>query len=200
MNAGVTIGDDVNLDNMAADPACDDLLVLVDGLDREVGTATKLQAHVEGLLHRAFSVVLMRDGSDGPELLLSRRAAGKYHSGGLWANSCCSHPRVGEEVVDAAYRRVRDELGCEALDLRETCAFVYRAEFDNGLVEHECDHVVVGRCAGDVKPNPAEVCEVRWVGFDALAAELADEPRAFAAWAPMVLSLAMMAAGAARCM
>lgn len=198
MNAGVTMGDDVNLDNMAADPACDDLLVLVDGLDREVGTATKLRAHAEGLLHRAFSVVLVRDGDAGPEFLLARRAASKYHSGGLWANSCCSHPRVGEGVVEAAYRRVRDELGCEAVGLRELCAFVYRAEFDNGLVEHECDHVVIGRCAGEIAPDPAEVGEVRWAGLDALAAELADEPRMFAAWAPMVLSLAMAEVAAAR--
>ena len=176
---------------MKADPSRDEMLVLVDGLDREVGAATKLQAHVEGLLHRAFSVVLVRDGADGPELLLARRALSKYHSGGLWANSCCSHPRVGEEVVEAAYRRVRDELGCEAVGLRDVCAFVYRAEFDNGLVEHELDHVVVGRFSGELAPDPGEVGEVRWIGFDALAAELANEPHAFAAWAPMVLSLAM---------
>mgnify|MGYP002509971035 CR=1 FL=1 len=176
---------------MAADSARDDVLVLVDGLDREVGSATKLQAHAEGLLHRAFSVVLVRDGTTGPELLLARRAESKYHSGGLWANSCCSHPRVGEGVVEAACRRVRDELGCEADGLRDACAFVYRAEFENGLVEHECDHVVIGRCAGEPAPDPSEVSEVRWIGFDELAAELAREPRAFAAWAPMVLSLAM---------
>ena len=176
---------------MAGDPARDELLVLVDGLDREVGSATKLQAHVEGLLHRAFSVVLVRDGAEGPELLLARRAESKYHSGGLWANSCCSHPRVGEGVVEAACRRVRDELGCEAVGLRDVCAFVYRAEFDNGLVEHECDHVVVGRCSGEIAPDPSEASEVRWIGFDALAGELAREPQAFAAWAPMVLSLAM---------
>ena len=181
-----------NLDErMAADPARDDLLILVDGLDREVGDATKLQAHVEGTLHRAFSVVLMRDGQDGPELLLAKRSMLKYHSGGLWANSCCSHPRVGEDVIEAAYRRVPEELGCEAVDLHEASAFVYRAEFDNGLIEHEFDHVIVSRCAGAVNPNPAEASDARWISFDALATELAGEPLKFAVWAPIALTLAM---------
>lgn len=182
-------------ERMAADPARDDMLVLVDGLDRETGSATKLQAHVEGLLHRAFSVVLVRDGEHGPELLLAKRSLLKYHSGGLWANSCCSHPRVGEEVLDAAYRRTCEELGCEAIGLREVCAFVYRAEFDNGLCEHECDHVVMGRCTGDITPDPAEASEVRWVDFDTLANELANEPTKFAAWAPIVFTMVMAELG-----
>ena len=176
---------------IAADPARDDMLILVDGLDREVGAATKLQAHIDGTLHRAFSVVLMRDGENGPELLLAKRSLQKYHSGGLWANSCCSHPRVGEGLIEAAYRRVPEELGCEAVDLRDACAFVYHAEVDNGLTEHEFDHVVIGRCSGQIDPNPAEASEARWIGFDALAAELANEPLKFAAWAPIALTLAM---------
>lgn len=178
-------------EKIAADPARDDMLILVDGLDCETGAATKIQAHVDGTLHRAFSVVLVRDGEDGPELMLAKRSMMKYHSGGLWANSCCSHPRVGEGVLEAAYRRVPEELGCGAEDLRELCAFVYRAGVGNGLVEHECDHVVIGRCAGDINPNPAEASEVRWVGFDDLAAELAGEPEKFAAWAPIVFTLTM---------
>lgn len=176
---------------MAADPARDDMLILVDGLDREIGSATKMQAHVDGLLHRAFSVILVHPGVDGPEILLSRRASGKYHSGGLWANSCCSHPRVGETVLDAAYRRVREELGCEAVDLRELCAFAYRAEFDSGLCEHEYDHVLIGAFRGEVNPDPDEVEAVRWMSIDALAAELAEQPHQFSAWAPMVLSMGM---------
>lgn len=176
---------------MAADPAQDDMLILVDGLDREIGSATKMQAHVDGLLHRAFSVILMHPGVDGPEILLSRRASGKYHSGGLWANSCCSHPRVGETVLDAAYRRVREELGCEAVDLRELCAFAYRVEFDSGLCEHEYDHVLIGGFQGEVNPDPDEVEAVRWMSIDALAAELAEQPHQFSAWAPMVLSMGM---------
>ncbi|MBQ9004428.1 MAG: isopentenyl-diphosphate Delta-isomerase, partial [Eggerthellaceae bacterium] len=157
----------------------------------EIGSATKLRAHEEGLLHRAFSVGLVRPGDNAPELLLAKRALGKYHSGGLWANSCCSHPRAGEETVQAAYRRVREELGCEAAGLRDVAAFAYRAEFGNGLCEHEYDHVIVGRCEGKIAPDPTEVAEVRWVSFEALASELASEPGKFAAWAPMVLSMAM---------
>ena len=178
-------------DRMANDPARDDMLVLVDGLDREAGTATKMQVHVRGLLHRALSVVLVRDGVGGPELLLAKRSMRKYHSGGLWANSVCSHPRAGEGLMDAACRRVREELRCGAVDLREVAAFAYRAGFGNGLCEYEYDHVLVGSCDGEPDPDPAEASEVRWVGFDELAAELAERPEAFAAWAPMVLTMAM---------
>lgn len=178
-------------DALAGDPARDDMLILVDGLDRKVGEATKLETHAKGMLHRAFSVVLVREGEAGAELLLAKRSVDKYHSGGLWANSCCSHPRVGEGTLEAAYRRVREELGCDAVDLREITAFAYRAEFDSGLCEYEYDHVLVGRCEGDIAPDPAEVDEVRWVGFDGLAAELAERPETFAAWAPMVLTMVM---------
>ncbi len=182
----------MNLDGLLADdPARDDKLILVDGLDREVGSTTKLEAHVKGLLHRAFSVVLAREGEGGPELLIAKRSLRKYHSGGLWANSVCSHPRAGEKLIDAAYRRVHEELGCDAADLREISAFAYRAEFDNGLCEHEFDHVLVGRHKGVIAPDPAEASEVSWVGFDELAAALAERPETFAAWAPMVLTMAM---------
>ena len=178
---------------MAEDPARDDELLLVDGLDRPVGTASKWRAHAEGLLHRAFSVVLVRMGETGPELLLSQRAEGKYHSAKLWANSCCSHPRAGENLEDAAYRRVREELGCEAIRLHEVGAFAYRAEFESGLAEHEYDHVFVGEMRGEVSPDPGEVAAVRWVSADELAAELAASPEHFCAWAPMALSIALKA-------
>ncbi len=181
----------VTTERMAKDPAREDLLVLVDGLDREIGTATKERAHSEGLLHRAFSVVLVREGADGLETLISQRAEGKYHSAGLWANSCCSHPRAGEELLDAARRRAREELGCEVSDLHEVSAFAYRAEFDDGLSEYEFDHVIVARSEGELSPDPSEVSDVRWVSFDELAKDLAAHPRKFSAWAPMALSLAM---------
>jgi isopentenyl-diphosphate delta-isomerase len=176
---------------MEKDPARDDLLILVDGLDRSMGFATKQEAHVEGLLHRAFSVVLVRDGTVGPEVLLARRALGKYHSAGLWANSCCSHPRAGEKLLYAAYRRVYEELGCDAQGLREVGFFVYRAAFANGIMEHEYDHVLVGRCVGDLVLDAGEVDSVRWVGVDDLALELATHPAHFSVWSPMVLSIAL---------
>lgn len=179
------------LDGLQLDPSRDDELVLVDALDRPLGTASKAQAHLEGLLHRAFSVVLFRKGAQGPEMLISQRAHGKYHSGGLWANSCCSHPRAGESLADAVPRRLQEELGCSACDLREVGAFVYRAEFANGLAEYEYDHVSVGRLAGEPKPDPAEVEAVRWVGIDALAVELAEHPEEFCAWAFTVFSFTL---------
>jgi len=179
------------LERMEADPAKDDELIIVDGRDRQVGTATKQKTHMEGLLHRAFSVVLVREGESGPELLIAQRGAGKYHSAGLWANSCCSHPRAGEEVIEAAYRRVHEELGCQAENLREICAFAYRAEFDYGLCEYEYDHVLVGDFAGDLAPDPAEASDTRWMTCDEIARELAEQPQKFAAWAPMVLTMTM---------
>ena len=188
---GPALAPDAHDARMKDDPASDDMLVLVDGLDRPIGSATKLQAHVQCQLHRAFSVVLTRVGPEGIEILLSQRAFGKYHSGGLWANSCCSHPRVGEELLDAANRRVYEELGCEAIGLREIASFVYRATFDDGLSEHEYDHVIIGRFAGELAPDLQEVGDVRWVGIDELALELAEKPEVFCAWAPMVLSIAM---------
>ena len=178
-------------DNLMHDPARADQLILVDGKDRELGCASKERAHREGLLHRAFSVVLVRDGAAGPEILLSQRAAGKYHSEGLWANSCCSHPRVGENTIEAAYRRTREELGLDAVGLTEISAFVYRAPFANGLVEYEYDHVFVGAPAGELAPDPTEVGGTRWIAADALAEELATHPEHFAAWAFTVLSLAL---------
>ena len=176
-------------DKMAKDPARSDELVLVDGLDREIGRATKERAHREGLLHRAFSVVLTREAADGTEIMLAQRAEGKYHSAGLWANSCCSHPRAGENLLDAAARRVREELGCQADGMHEVAAFAYRADFCDGIVEHEFDHVLAGRCIGEPAPDPAEVGAIRWERIDAVAEELAAHPEHFSAWAPMVLTL-----------
>lgn len=185
------MGSPANNAAMAHDPARDDRLILVDGLDRQTGTATKWEAHTQGKLHRAFSVVLVRTREAQTELLLARRAEGKYHSGGLWANSCCSHPRAGEDVQTAAYRRVQEELGCDARGLVEVGAFAYRAVFQNGLAEHEYDHVLLGECVGEPQPDPEEVGAVRWVAVDALAAELAEKPEPFCAWAPMVLSITL---------
>ena len=138
-------------------------------------------------------VPLGHDGEGGLELLLAQRAAGKYHSAGLWANSCCSHPRADEELMDAARRRVREELGCEVAGLREVAAFVYRAPFAGGICEHEYDHVLIGHASGEISPDPSEASAVQWVGANQLAVELTEAPERFAAWAPMVLSQALAA-------
>jgi len=162
-------------------------VVLVDESDREVGVAPKLAAHAEGVLHRAFSVFVLNARG---ELLLQRRAAAKYHCGGLWTNSCCGHPRVGEPVAAAARRRLREEMGFEC-ELVPAGSFVYRAELGNGLVEHEFDHVFVGRHEGDPVPDPAEVAEWRRQSPRAALAEAEAHPERFTPW----FALALRAAG-----
>lgn len=181
---------------MAHDPAAHDELVLVDVADREIGAASKLACHREGLLHRAFSVMLLRMGEGGvDEALLVRRAEGKYHSGGLWTNSCCSHPRAGERLADAVRRRLAEELGVTGVACREVGSFVYRVCFANGLTEYEFDHVFVGRLEGKhVAPDPDEASEVRWVALDVLAREVTVHPERFTAWCPAVVSCVLRGA------
>ena len=171
------------------DPAADDRLVLVDPLDRVCGSASKSRCHAEGLLHRAFSVVLVRQGQRGWETLLTRRAMEKYHSGGLWTNACCSHPRVGERLADAVVRRLREELGACDASCREVGHFVYRTPFPNGIVEYELDHVWLGSCAGPLKANPNEASAMRWVPYDELMQDLVARPQDFTAWCPQAFAL-----------
>ncbi|SCZ81503.1 isopentenyl-diphosphate Delta-isomerase [Acidaminobacter hydrogenoformans] len=159
-----------------------DFVVLVDEDDRVLGTMGKMEAHEKGLLHRAFSVLLYNDAG---EMLIQKRAAGKYHTPGLWANACCSHPRAGEGVLDAASRRLREELGIEIPPdaLRSGGSFIYRASFDNGLTEHEFDTMVIGRFNGDViRFNPQEVDAVNWISMEALKALVKEKPERFTPW------------------
>ena len=153
-------------------------VILVDELDREVGSAEKLRAHRDGAMHRAFSVFVFDSAG---RLLLQKRAKGKYHSGGLWSNTCCGHPRPGETVASAAARRLREEMGfgCE---LRPAFEFVYRAELDGGLIEHEYDHVLVGRFNGEPRPEASEVEEWAWLGLEELRRELLTSPAGYSFW------------------
>lgn len=153
-------------------------VVLVDADDVEVGTLEKLRAHLDGALHRAFSVFVF--DAEG-RMLLQRRAAEKYHSGGLWSNTCCSHPRPGEAVDAAARRRLREEMGFEC-PLEEAFRFVYRADVGGGLTEHEYDYVFVGRFDGEPVPNPAEVEGWRWMDVDGVRREMERDPAAFTFW------------------
>jgi isopentenyl-diphosphate delta-isomerase len=166
-----------------------DEIVCVDPSDRQIGVAGKLDAHrPPGRLHRAFSVMLVAD--DG-RLLLQRRAAAKYHFAGLWANSCCGHPRPGEVTAEAAARRTAEELGVHPTDLEARGTFVYTADdAASGLCERELDHVFTARLTTAPNPNPSEVSEVRLVTPADLRAELAETPTAFAPWLPQVLTLA----------
>jgi len=157
-----------------------DQVILVDESDREIGHADKLDAHRDGgRLHRAFSVFIF-DGAG--RMLLQRRAAAKYHFGGLWTNACCSHPRRGEETGAAAHRRLREELGFDT-ELRELFSFVYTAsDARSGLSEREFDHVFAGRFDGEPRPAPDEVEAVRWVDPDELARDLALHPERYTPW------------------
>lgn len=155
-----------------------EMVVLVDERDREVGLAPKLDAHERALLHRAFSVFVLNGRG---ELLLQRRADGKYHSGGLWTNTACGHPRPGEPVAAAARRRLREEMGFECA-LMSAGAFVYRAEVGGGLVEHELDHVFHGRHDAAPHPDPAEVSEWLWILPLAALGEARAHPERFTPW------------------
>jgi isopentenyl-diphosphate delta-isomerase len=164
----------------------DERVIIVDMEDHETGTAPKLAAHVTGDLHRAVSV-LLADGNG--RVLLQRRALEKYHSPGLWTNTCCGHPRPGELTEAAAARRLIEEMGIRA-SIDRVATFTYRAELDHGLIEHEVDHLFVGRWSGKPNPNPAEVAEWKWMNISALRQDLAANPRAYTAWLPLVLDRA----------
>ena len=155
-------------------------IILVDEFDEEIGTANKLEAHAgSGLLHRAFSIVLF--GPDG-RMLLQQRATAKYHFGGLWTNACCGHPRPGEELLEAARRRLREELGFDT-ELQPVFSFRYSAiDGGSGLSEQELDHVLVGRTSGDFRPNPNEIDDIRWVDCRTLTRDIGTHPERYTPW------------------
>lgn len=158
--------------------ASEEQVVLVDEADRPLGTLPKLQAHREGRLHRALSVVV-RD-SDG-RFLLQKRHRGKYHSGGLWTNTCCSHPRPGEPVRDAARRRLAEEMGISG-EPQYLLTTLYRAELDNGLVEHELVHVFGCLHDGPVHPDPTEAEGYAWMTPEELEADMSARPERYSYW------------------
>ncbi|NCI45397.1 isopentenyl-diphosphate Delta-isomerase [Sediminibacterium soli] len=153
-------------------------VILVDEQDNAIGAMEKMEAHRNGSLHRAFSVFVF-NGSN--EMLLQKRAVGKYHSGGLWTNSCCSHPKPGEATAEAAARRLREEMGF-TVPLQPVFSFVYRADFENGLTEHEYDHVLAGFYNGPVDPDPQEVGGYAWWTMTQVENRLQQSPDCFTAW------------------
>jgi isopentenyl-diphosphate delta-isomerase len=167
-------------------------VILVDEHDRELGAGEKLEAHRAGALHRAFSVFVFDAAG---RLLLQKRARAKYHSGGLWSNTCCGHPRPGEATPAAARRRLMEEMNFDC-ELREAFGFLYRAELDGGLVEHEYDHVFVGRFEGEPAPDAAEVEDWRWLTLDALREDLRRSPDNYSYW--LRLALERLEAGGLR--
>lgn len=153
-------------------------LILVDDDDREIGTAEKLDAHRRALLHRAFSVIIWDKAG---RQLLQKRAVTKYHSGGLWTNACCGHPRPGEPVAAAAQRRLGEEMGISC-PLEWLGIVQYHAAFDNGLSEHEIVHVFRGRYDGAIRPDPAEAEGYEWLSLDELRSDIAAVPDRYSVW------------------
>jgi len=153
-------------------------VILVNESDEAIGEMEKLEAHRKGVLHRAFSVFIFNSRG---ELLLQRRALNKYHSAGLWTNTCCSHPAPGEDEKEAAQRRLREEMGFTAT-LEKLFSFTYRADFSNGLTEHELDHVFIGAYEGPVQPDPSEVMEYTYHSLPDIAAMLGSDTNAFTVW------------------
>lgn len=165
-------------------------LILVDEQDREIGILDKWNVHVRGLLHRAFSAFIFN--SKG-ELLLQQRADQKYHSGGLWTNTCCSHPLTGETTDSAVNRRLMEEMGLECV-VDFQFKFQYKTAFDNGLIEHELDHVYFGLSDTKPIPNPQEVKNWEYISLEVLQRELEQHPERYSAWLkicfPQVLQFA----------
>ena len=153
-------------------------VILVNEKDEPIGLMGKMEAHEKGLLHRAFSVFIFNSKQ---EVLLQQRAACKYHSPNLWTNTCCSHPRAGETNQQAGERRLQEEMGLQ-VPLREVFSFIYRAPFDNGLTEHEYDHVLVGYSDAQPQINPEEVASWKWLSLEAIKEDILQAPERYTAW------------------
>lgn len=158
-------------------------VILVDEQDNPLGVMEKMEAHQKALLHRAFSVFIFNKAGD---LLLQKRAAEKYHSAGLWTNTCCSHPMPGEAVEEAALRRLEEEMGFST-PLEKAFAFLYKTGFDNGLTEHEYDHVFTGIYEGGIHPDPDEVSAYRYIPMDELLEWVQRAPGDFTEWFKIAL-------------
>ena len=153
-------------------------VILVDTNDVPLGTMPKMEAHEKAILHRAFSVfILNKDG----QLMLQQRALSKYHSPGLWTNTCCSHQREGETSLMAGNRRLMEEMGMEA-PLTELFTFIYKAPFDNGLTEHELDHVMIGYSNDEPVINLEEVADFKWVSLETVSKDLKENPADYTVW------------------
>ncbi|MGL2994947.1 isopentenyl-diphosphate Delta-isomerase [Flavobacterium sp. TSSA_36] len=153
-------------------------VILVNELDEPIGLMPKLEAHQKAILHRAFSVFILNDKK---EIMLQQRARHKYHSPLLWTNTCCSHQREGETNIEAGSRRLFEEMGFQA-DIKELFHFIYKAPFDNGLTEHELDHVMVGYYNEDPVINPEEVEDWKWMKIEAVKEDMMWHPESYTVW------------------
>ena len=153
-------------------------VILVNELDQQMGAMEKMEAHQKGVLHRAFSIFIFNTKG---EMLIQQRAAGKYHNPGLWTNACCSHPMPGEATLTAAERRLYEELGFTT-PLKKVFDFTYKVAFENGLTEHEFDHVFTGKYDGEIKANPSEVKDFCYKTIDEIGLTIETHPQKFTAW------------------
>lgn len=160
-----------------------DYVILVDEQDNDIGVMEKLQAHQQGLLHRAFSVFIFNDKE---ELLVQQRALSKYHSAGLWTNTCCSHPRPNETIKDAANRRLFEEMGISC-DLKIKTNFIYKTSFDNGLTEHEYDYVLVGYTNQNPQINKEEVENFKWMSILDIKNDIISNQNQYTSWFKIAL-------------
>ena len=156
----------------------EDKVILVDVNDNQIGLMPKLEAHEKGVLHRAFSVFIFNNNG---ELMLQKRALTKYHSPGLWTNTCCSHQREGESNIYSAKRRLSEEMGF-VTELQEKTSFIYKAKFDNGLIEHELDHIIVGNYNLSPIINSFEVDSWKWMSMENIKNNIKDQPYNYTAW------------------
>jgi isopentenyl-diphosphate delta-isomerase type 1 len=160
----------------------EDQVILVDSNDQVIGVAEKMKAHQEGLLHRAFSIFIYKIQNDTIEFLLQQRHIKKYHSGGLWTNTCCSHPRPDEDIILAGQRRLKEELSLSR-PLKKGGSFEYRAIFENGLIEHELDHILIGEYQGEPYAfDPKEIQAIEWMTVDQIKQKLIESPHIFTPW------------------
>lgn len=153
-------------------------VILVNQDNEQIGTMPKMEAHEKAVLHRAFSVFIVNDNGD---IMLQQRAASKYHSPLLWTNTCCSHQRVGESNIEAGKRRLQEEMGFQA-ELKELFSFIYKAPFDNGLTEHEYDHVMLGSFNSEPNINPDEVEAWKWMSPEGVKEDISKNPNDYTAW------------------
>ncbi|MGF1556695.1 isopentenyl-diphosphate Delta-isomerase [Paucihalobacter sp.] len=153
-------------------------VILVNENDEQIGTMPKMEAHEKALLHRAFSVFVFNENN---ELMLQQRAYSKYHSPGLWTNTCCSHQRVGETNIEAGRRRLQEEMGF-VTELKDTISFIYKAPFDNGLTEHEFDHILVGHFNNEPILNPDEVSDWKWMPLEDVKSDMKIHPELYTEW------------------
>ena len=155
-----------------------DQVILVNEKDEQIGLMEKIEAHEKALLHRAFSVFVFNKNG---ELMLQQRALTKYHTPGLWTNTCCSHQREGESNIEAGKRRLMEEMGFTT-ELKDTISFIYKAPFQNGLTEHEFDHILVGHYDEDPNPNPDEVNAWKWVSLEDVKEDMKVNPDVYTEW------------------